>query len=66
MPRRELNNANAVKRMTDFFGHSNDLITLSQVSTYNSFIFIYCPRGRQYTAFLAMKRGGRIVFSVNE
>ena len=29
MYRRELNNANAVKRMTDSFGHSNILATLS-------------------------------------
>jgi len=28
------------------FGHSNDLITLSQVLTYNSITFIYRPRGR--------------------
>jgi hypothetical protein len=26
---RELNNANAVKRMTDFLGHSNNFATLS-------------------------------------
>ena len=41
MPHRELNNANAVKRMTDFLGHSNNFATLSlslslsQVLTYN-------------------------------
>ena len=29
MHRRELNNANEVKRMADFLGHSNNLITLS-------------------------------------
>ena len=29
MPRRELNNANAVKRMADFLGHSNIFATLS-------------------------------------
>ena len=29
MPHRELNNANAVKRMTDFLGHSNNFATLS-------------------------------------
>lgn len=38
---RELNNANEVKRMADFLGHSNNLITLSlsQVLTYNSISF---------------------------
>ena len=29
MYRRELNNANAVKRMADFLGHSNNFATLS-------------------------------------
>ena len=29
-----------VKRMADFFGHSNDLIALSQVLTYNSLYII--------------------------
>ena len=29
MPHRELNNANAVKRMTETFGHSNIFATLS-------------------------------------
>ena len=29
MPHRELNNANAVKRMTETFGHSNNFATLS-------------------------------------
>ena len=29
MPRRELNNANEVKRMTDFLGHSYIFATLS-------------------------------------
>lgn len=29
MYRRELNNANEVKRMTDFLGHSNNFATLS-------------------------------------
>ena len=29
MPRRELNNATAVKKMTDFLGHSNIFATLS-------------------------------------
>ena len=29
MYRRELNNANAVKRMTEFLGHSNNFATLS-------------------------------------
>ena len=33
MPRRELNNANEVKRMTDFLGHSYIFATLSQVLT---------------------------------
>ena len=41
----------------------NDLITLSQVPTYNSFTFIYCPRGREnIRLFLQSCKGGRIVF----
>ena len=32
MPRRELNNANAVKRMTDLLGHSDIFVTLSPFS----------------------------------
>ena len=35
-----------VKKMADFLGHSNNLITLSQVLTYNSISFIYRPHGR--------------------
>jgi len=36
MPRREtLNNANTAKRMTETFGHSNIIATLSQALTYN-------------------------------
>ena len=55
-----------VKRMADFLGHSNDLITLSsQVSPYNSFTFIYCTLGRvNLRLFLEMSKGGRIVFLV--
>jgi len=30
MPLRELNNHNTAKRMTETFGHSDNLITLSQ------------------------------------
>ena len=36
MPRRELNNHNAAKRMTETFGHSDNLITLSQALAYKS------------------------------
>ena len=37
-----INNVKREKRMADFFGHSNDLITLSlsQVLTYNSLYII--------------------------
>ncbi len=44
MYRRELNNANAVKRMADFLGHSNNFATLSQVLTYNSLYIIKIKR----------------------
>ena len=46
------------KRMVEFLGHSKDLITLSQVLTYNS-LYIIKGRGhpRQYTAFLAIGQG---------
>ena len=37
MPRlRELNNHNTAKRMTETFGHSDNLITLSQALAYKS------------------------------
>ena len=63
MYRRELNNANEVKRMADFLGHSNNLITLSQVLTYNSISFIYRPRGRvNIRLSLLSGKGGRCVF----
>ena len=56
--REKLNNANVAKRMTETFGHSKDLITLSQVLTYNS-LYIFKVRGhpRKYTAFLASRQG---------
>ena len=55
MPRREtLNNHNTAKRMTETFGHSDNLITLSgarlEVTTP---LFYARGRPRQYTAFLA-------------
>ena len=65
MMRREgIKIVNRTKGMTDSFGHSKDLITLSlslslsQVLTYNS-LYIIKGRGhpRQYTAFLAIGQG---------
>ena len=56
------NIVNGEKRMTDFLGHSKDLITLSlslsQLLTYSS-LYIIKARGhpRQYTAFLASVQG---------
>ena len=60
---RRLNNANAVKRMTDFLGHSNNFATLSlslSLSLRRSPIretvtplILRAGRLRQYTAFLA-------------
>jgi hypothetical protein len=32
--------------MADFFGHSNDLITLSQVLTYNTYTLLTCAGTR--------------------
>jgi hypothetical protein len=68
MPRRELNNANAVKRMTDFLGHSNNFATLSlslslicanrQSTTFNN--IRACAR--QYTAFHAKSNGKPLCF----
>ena len=44
MPRRELNNANAVKRMTDFLGQSNNFATLSYALTASPpHLIIYAP-----------------------
>ena len=59
-----INIVKRAKRMTDSFGHSKDLITLSlslslsQVLTYNS-LYIIKGRGhpRQDTAFLAIGQG---------
>ena len=70
MYRRELNNANAVKRMIDFLGHSNNFTTLSlslslsQALTYNS-LYIIKTRGRPRVNIrlsLHPCKGGRIVF----
>ena len=66
MPRRELNNANAVKRMTDFLGHSNNFAALSlslicanrQSTTFNNIR----ARARQYTAFHAKSNGKPLCF----
>ena len=66
MPRRELNNANAVKRMTETFGHSNNFATLSlslicanrQSTTFNN--IRACSR--QYTAFHAKSNGKPLCF----
>jgi len=72
MYRRELSNANEVKRMADFLGHSStseatksitdNLITLSQVLTYNSFsLYISPARACEYTASLQRSKGRRCV-----
>ena len=64
--RENINNVKREKRMADFLGHSDNLITLSlslslslsQVLTYNSITLIYCPRGRiiyGFPCFLARK-----------
>ena len=57
MPHRELNNANAVKRMTETFGHSNNFATLSlrrsPIRETVTPIILRAGRLRQYTAFLA-------------
>ena len=64
MPRlRELNNHNTAKRMTETFGHSDNLITLSlslslsQALAYkrgnNTFYFTRGSPAHEYTAFLA-------------
>jgi hypothetical protein len=63
MPRRELNNANAVKRMTDFLGHSNNFATLSQVLNRQSTTFNNIRAcARQYTAFHAKSNGKPLCF----
>jgi len=64
MRKREMiNYVNREKRMADLFGHSKDLITLSQILTYNN-LYIIKTRGhlRKYTIFLAIEQGNRIVF----
>ena len=76
MPRRELNNANVVKRMTDFLGYSDNLITLSlslslsQALAYTREVttpfILRAGRPRQYTAFLGEIQGRLHFFSVNE
>ena len=59
MPRRELNNHNTAKRMTETFGHSDNLITLSlsQALAYIretiTPLILRAGRPRQYTVFLA-------------
>ena len=61
MYRRELNNANAVKRMTEFLGHSNNFATLSlslsQVLNRQSTFIKIRARARKYTAFHAFCHG---------
>ena len=52
-------------KTTEIFGGLDIFATLSQVLTYNSFplyIYISPARACKFTAFLAIKRGGRIVF----
>ena len=52
------------KRMADFLGYSDKLITLSQVLTYKSF-YSQSASGRvNLRLFLEMSKGGRIVFLV--
>ena len=67
--RETINYVKGEQIMTETFGHSKDLITLSlslslsQVLTYNN-LYIIKTRGhpRKYTAFLAIGKGSRIVF----
>jgi hypothetical protein len=70
MPRRELNNENVVKRMTETFGYSDNLITLSQALAYTREVttpfILRAGRPRQYTAFLGEIQGRLHFFSVNE
>ena len=59
-----INNVKREKRMADFLGHSDKLITLSQVLTYKSF-YSQSASGRvNLRLFLEMSKGGRIVFLV--
>ena len=54
---RELNNTNAGQKVAQILGHSKDLITLSQVLTYNSlYIIKLCGHPRQDTAFFAYEQ----------
>ncbi len=65
MRKREMiNYVNREKRMADLLGHSKDLITLSQVLTYNNiYINRICGRSRvNIRHFLQSGKGGRIVF----
>ena len=75
MPLRELNNHNTAKRMTETFGHSDNLITLSlslslslQALAYIreivSPIILRAGRPRQYTAFLAFTQEKSACFFV--
>jgi len=68
---RRLNNANAVKRMTDLLGHSNNFATLSlslslslsQVLNRQSTTYINIrARARKYTAFHAFCNGKPLCF----
>ena len=60
--RENINNVKREKRMADFLGYSDKLITLSQVLTYKSF-YSQSASGRvNLRLFLEMSKGGRIVF----
>ena len=68
MPRRELNNANEVKRMTDFLGHSYIFATLSlslSLSGTNSQSHLIRNRGHlraNIRLSLERTKGGPLVF----
>ena len=56
--RETINYVKGEQIMTETFGHSKDLFTLSQVLTYNN-LYIIKTRGypRKYTAFLVIEQG---------
>lgn len=66
MYRRELNNANAVKRMTDFLGHSNNFATLSLSLRYLTasppHLIIYAPVRVNIRLSMQKAMGSRYVF----
>ena len=63
--RRELNNANAAKRMTDLLGHSNNFATLSfQVLTYNRLSTVSPFTGALIYGFLCIRAKEAALFFI--